>query len=125
MATAFEAITTRQSWYAGEAISKYAAVSVHTDGRLVKAVAGRPFAGICEYAAEAADDMVTVVKGSYPAIATENVTVGAMLTLDSAAAGKFRIADTAADVIYGTAVTAADAGDLFTIMLSDVSIVHA
>lgn len=126
MATAFEAITTRQSWLSGAAIDKYDAVSIHTDGKFVKAVPGRPFVGICEYGAEAADEMVTIVKGAYPALSTEIVTVGAQLTLDAAAPGKFRVADTAADITYGTALTGAAAiGDLFTILMSDVSIVHA
>ena len=122
MPTAFEAITTRQSWYAGEAVNKYDAVSVNTAGKLVKAVAGRPFVGICEYPASAADNMITVVKGAYPALVTENVTAGALLTLDAAAPGKFRIADTAADVVYATALTAGVATDLITVLLSDVAV---
>ena len=122
MPTAFEAITTRQSWYAGEAVNKYDAVSVNTAGKLVKSVACRPFVGICEYPASAADNMITVVKGAYPALVTENVTAGALLTLDAAAPGKFRIADTAADVVYATALTAGVATDLITVLLSDVAV---
>ena len=46
--TAFEAITTRQAWYAGEAVEKYDAVMIGTDGRYMKADGTRPFAGIVQ-----------------------------------------------------------------------------
>lgn len=124
MATAFEAITTRQSWYAAGAISKYNAVMIDAEGKYAKADGTRPFVGIVEYGSDAEDDMITVVKGAYPALAVEAVTAGALLTI-SATAGQFRIADTAADIIYGVALTAADAGDLFTIQMNDVTLAIA
>lgn len=125
MATAFEAITTRASYYAAAAIAKYYAVMIDTDGKYAAADGTRPFVGIVEYGAAAANDMITVVKGTYPAIATENVTAGALMTIDGTAAGKFRIADTTKDIIYGVALTAADAGDLFTLQMNDVTLAIA
>ena len=93
MSTAFEMITTRQSWYAGPAVPNYYAVQIHTDGKFVKATGTRPFVGICEYAAADADDMVTVVKGSYPAIASENVAAGDLLTITAPATQDASLSD--------------------------------
>jgi len=118
--TAFEAITTRQSWFAAAAIPKYYAVMIDEAGLLAKSDGTRPFAGIVEYGSAAKDDMITVVKGAYPALGSEDIAVGDLLTIDAAAAGKFKIADTVADVVYGVALTPAAAGDLFTIMMNDV-----
>ena len=120
--TAFEAITTRQSWYAASALAKYYACMIDTAGLIAKSDGSRPFVGIVEYGAAAKDDMVTVVKGSYPALATEEIHVGDLLTIDGGTPGKFKIADTSNDIIYGVALTAAAAGDLFTIMMNDVTL---
>lgn len=125
MATAFEMITTRQSWYAGAAIAKYDAVMIDTDGKFVKSTGARPFVGICEYAAAAEDDMVTVVKGTYPATASEEIHVGDLLTIDGSHPGQFKVADTAADIIYGVALSAAAADALFTIIMNDVTLAIA
>lgn len=116
MSTAFESITTRKSWYAGEALSKYTGVMYKTDGTLIKATGSRPFAGIVEYGADAAGDMVTVVDGAYPAIAAAPIAAGALVTIGTqTAAGKFEAAQ-AGNVVYGVALTAAAAADdLFTI----------
>lgn len=121
---AFEAIISRQSWYADAAIAAYWAVQFGTDGKLEKADGTRPFAGIVQYGSSAADEMITVVKGAYPVISTEAVTVGALLTIDSGTPGKFRIADTAADKVYGVALTAAvNIGDTFTLSMIEVPVV--
>ena len=45
MATAFEAITTRQSWYASAAVAKYDAVEIGSDGKYQKANGTGIFAG--------------------------------------------------------------------------------
>lgn len=118
--TAFEAITSRQAWHAAEALPKYYAVMVDTNGKLAKADGTRPFVGIVQYGAEAADDVATVVRGSFPAIATVEVSAGALLTLDSNNAGKFKVA-AADDTVYGVALTSAAAGNLFTIMLNEIT----
>ncbi len=122
MATAFESITTRKSWYAGEALSKYTAVMYGDDGTLVKADGTKPFAGIVEYGADAAGDMVTVVDGAYPAVATAAITAGSNVTVDATSAGKFKTATTG-EAVYGVAITAAGAADeLFTISTLPVSV---
>ena len=83
MATAFEAITTRQSWYASETVAKYDAVEIGSDGKYQKADGSGLFAGICEYGAEAADRMITVVKGTFPCVCSGAVTAGPKLTVDT------------------------------------------
>lgn len=127
MATAFEAVTSRQSWYAAEAVAKYYAVQYDTDGKFEKADGTRPFAGIVQYGAEAADDMITVVKGDFPAIAQEAITAGSLVTIASGAdVGTFKIADTEGDMVFGVAITAAGAkGEPFTLsMLPVVTIIR-
>ena len=111
MATAFEAITTRQSWYASAAVAKYDAVEIGSDGKYQKANGTGLFAGICEYGAEAADRMITVVKGTFPCVCSGAVTAGAKLTVDTAHAGQMKTA-TSADAVYGVALNAAAAGEL-------------
>lgn len=118
--TAFEAITSRQAWHAAEALPKYYAVMINADGKLAKADGTRPFVGIVQYGAEAADDVATVVRGSFPAIATTEILAGDLLTLDSSNAGKFKVA-AANDTVYGVALTGATAGNLFTIMLNEIT----
>jgi hypothetical protein len=121
MATAFEAVTSRQSWYAAAVIPKYYGVQFDTNGKFVKADGSRPFAGIVQYGSEAAGDMITVVKGDFPAIAQEAITAGNLVTIATGDdAGTFKVADTALDVVYGVALTGADAGELFTISLIPV-----
>ena len=119
--TAFQSITSRQSWYAAEKLDTYYAAEYDTAGQLIKATGARPFAGIVQYGCDAADQMVTVVKGSFPALGSEDIDAGDLLTVDSAAAGKFRVADTQGDVVYGVALTSATTGNLFTISLNDIA----
>lgn len=123
MATAFEAVTSRQSWYAADVIAKYYAVQFDHDGKFEIADGGRPFAGIVQYGAEAADDMITVVKGDYPAIAQEAITAGSLVTIATGDdAGTFMLADVALDVVYGVALTAAGAkGELFTLSMLPIA----
>lgn len=120
--TAFEAITSRQAWHAAGALPKYYAAMIDAEGKLAKADGTRPFIGIVQYGAAAEDDVATVVKGSFPAIGSEEISAGDLLTLDSGDnAGKFKVADTEGDVVYGVALTGAAAGDLFTIAMNDVA----
>ncbi len=119
--TAFEAITTRQAWYASAAISKYDAVEFGSDGKYQKADGTGIFAGICEYGAEAAERTITVVKGTFPCVCSAAVAVGAKLTVDSAHAGQMKTA-TAADAVYGVALNAAAAGELVSIAMVEAPI---
>ena len=117
MNTAFEAITTRQAWYASEELNKYEAAMLGTDGKYAKADGTGQFVGIVQYGAEAADRMVTVVKGTFPALAEAAVVAGARVTLGTA--GKF-VAAEAADVVYGVALTSTDTEGLFTLSMAEV-----
>lgn len=118
MATAFEAVTSRQSWYASAKLDKYYGVQFDTDGKFELADGTRPFAGIVQYGSETANEMITVVKGDFPAVAQEAITAGNLVTIaTSTDAGKFKVADTALDVVYGVALTGAAAGELFTISM--------
>lgn len=121
MATAFEAITTRQSWYASETVAKYDAVEIGSDGKYQKANGTGLFAGICEYGAEAADRMITVVKGTFPCVCSGAVTAGAKLTVDTAHAGQMKTA-TSADAVYGVALNAAATGELVSIAMVEAPI---
>ena len=121
MATAFEAITTRQSWYASAAVAKYDAVEIGSDGKYQKADGTGLFAGICEYGAEAADRMITVVKGTFPCVCSGSVTAGAKLTVDTAHAGQMKTA-TSTDAVYGVALNAAAAGELVSIAMVEAPI---
>ena len=121
MATAFEAITTRQSWYASAAVAKYDAVEIGSDGKYQKANGTGLFAGICEYGAEAADRMITVVKGTFPCVCSGSVTAGAKLTVDTAHAGQMKTA-TSTDAVYGVALNAAAAGELVSIAMVEAPI---
>ena len=121
MATAFEAITTRQSWYASAAVAKYDAVEIGSDGKYQKANGSGLFAGICEYGAEAADRMITVVKGTFPCVCSGSVTAGAKLTVDTAHAGQMKTA-ASADAVYGVALNAAAAGELVSIAMVEAPI---
>ena len=121
MATAFEAIPTRQSWYASAAVAKYDAVEIGSDGKYQKANGSGLFAGICEYGAEAADRMITVVKGTFPCVCSGAVTAGAKLTVDTAHAGQMKTA-TSADAVYGVALNAAAAGELVSIAMVEAPI---
>lgn len=119
--TAFEAITTRQAWYASAAISKYDAVEFGSDGKYQKANGTGIFAGICEYGAEAADRTITVVKGTFPCVCSGPVAAGAKLTVDSTHAGQMKTAG-AADAVYGVALNAAAAGELVSIAMVEAPI---
>lgn len=111
--TAYEAVTSRQAWYAAEAVSKYDAVMIGTDGRYKKADGSRPFAGIVQYGAENAGDMCTVVRGTFPGVAKAAITAGALVKPD---AGQFTTT-TGADAV-GIALTAASAaGELFAVSM--------
>lgn len=119
--TAFEAITTRQSWYAAAPISKYDAVEIGSAGKYQQADGSGLFAGICEYGAEAADCMVTVVKGTFPVACSEAVTAGDKLVVDTANPGKVK-AGTSGNIL-GVALNDAAAGELTSLAMVDSPVV--
>lgn len=121
MSTAFEAITTRQSWHAAEEIAKYNAVEFNAEGKYVNAVGDGQFVGIAQYGAENIDDMVTVVKGTFPAISSEDLAAGDNVTIDTDNAGLFKKAGVG-DAIYGKALTGVIEGNLFTLAMADVPV---
>lgn len=121
---AFEAITTRKSWYAGEKLSAYTGVQYGTAGKFVKADGTRPFAGIVQYGCDAADEMVTVVDGMFPAVASVAVTAGAIIAIDTANPGKFKLAG-ASTAVCGIAMTDAGAGETFTLAMLPVTFTTA
>lgn len=119
---AFEVPGAKSAWYANEEIKRYYGVMMDTDGKYAVADGTGAFMGICQYGASASGEMCTVVKGMFPGIATEVIDAGDPVTIATGEdAGKFKIADTANDKVYGYAITAAAAiGDLFTIQIIEV-----
>lgn len=107
--TAFEAITTRQSWYAKEAVAQYDAVEIGEGGKYQKANGSGIFAGICEYGCEAEDRMITVVKGTFPVVVSEDVTAGNKLVVDDANPGQMKVGTAN---ICGIALNDASEGEL-------------
>ena len=118
---AYEMITARRSWYSAEAVAKYAGVQFDATGKLEKADGTGPFAGVVEYGSDEAGQIATVVYGDYPVVASGNVTVGAKITIDGSAAGKFKVATGTGTAVYGIALTAAAAGELFTLSMLPVA----
>lgn len=121
--TAYEAVTTRQSWYAGEEVAKYDAVEFGSDGKYKKATGSGIFAGICEYGAEAADRMITVVKGTFPGTCSAAVTEGAKLAVDSANPGKFKVAGSG-EAICGVALSAGAADELVSVAMVEAPVAN-
>lgn len=113
--TAFEAITTRQSWYASEIVEQYHAVEMGDDGKYKKANGSGMFAGMCEYGCEAADRMITVVKGTFPGIASGAVTAGAKLIVDASKAGYVKASTTGK--VIGVALNDAADGELVSVSM--------
>ena len=112
---AFESITTSKAWYANEAVAKYDAVMFDTDGKFAKADGTGIFAGICQYGAEKAGNMATVVRGIFPGVVVANATAGTKLMIDSANPGKFKAVTAGTDVVVGILLYDATAGDLAAI----------
>ena len=115
---AFESITTRQSWYAAEDVLANFGVEFDASGHYAKASGAAPFAGIVQYGGKAGE-MITVVKGTFPARANEAISAGDRVTIDDDAPGTFKVAE-ANDAVYGVALTGADKGELFTLAMIEV-----
>lgn len=120
--TAFEAITTRQSWYASEEIAKYDLVEMGISGKYQKAAGTGYFAGVCEYGCEAADRMVTIVKGTYPVCVSEDVKAGDTLIIDTGNPGK---AAKGTSGVIGVALNDAAAGELTSLNILEAGIASA
>ena len=73
------------------------------------------FAGMCEYGCEAAGRMITVVKGTFPGIASGTVTAGAKLVVDSSKAGYVKASTTG--TIIGVALNDAADGELVSVSM--------
>lgn len=110
---AYEMITNRLSHYSASALTKYDAVMVDAAGKYALADGTRPFVGVVEYGVDAADEMVTVVKGIYPIKAGADIAVGALLTV---AAGKVQTA-VATNTVIGVALAAATSGNLASVQM--------
>lgn len=115
--TAYEMVTSRISNYANEAVSKYQAVAIDTNGNYCVATGTtKPFVGICQYGEEAAGRVITVVRGIFPGIASAAINAGdpVVPTTD----GKFVKATSGA--VIGVAMSkAAKAGELFGVQILD------
>jgi len=120
--TAFEAITTRQSWYASAEVEKYDLVEMSISGKYQPADGTGYFAGVCEYGCEAADRMITVVKGTYPVVVSEDVKAGDTLIIDTANAGKAKAGTSG---VIGIALNDAKAGELTSLNMLEAGIASA
>lgn len=120
--TAFEAITTRQSWYASAEVEKYDLVEMGINGKYQPADGTGYFAGVCEYGCEAADRMITVVKGTYPVVVSEDVKAGDTLIIDTANAGKAKAGTSG---VIGIALNDAAAGELTSLNMLEAGIASA
>lgn len=129
---AFEAPKARFAWYTGDVINKYEPAMLDSNGCIIPATAtdltdSAQFIGVCQYGAETAGDMATVVKGAFPVVAdaaiaagtlveiTDNTTTVNGVTYHTVAASSGDLADA---IVLGTALTPATAaGDLITILI--------
>lgn len=122
--TAFEAVTSRNAWYAGEGLTKYQAAMINSSGKFVKANGTRPFAGMVEYGCDAADEVATVVRGVYPGIAGADLTAGQYVKPGTGATAGMWIATVATDSVIGIALTAAVTGATASIQMLETPFTH-
>lgn len=131
--TAFEAPDRRFAWYCAEPINKYEAVIVDENGTLVPANATNTtetaaFVGVCQYGAETAGEMVTVVKGAFPVVANGPIQAGELvIATDGTTVVNDKTFHTVGPAtseslltsnVLGTALTSSTAeGDLITILI--------
>lgn len=129
---AFELPKDRFAWYTGAVLNKYEPAVLDTDGNLVPATAtnltsSAQFMGVCQYPAEKAGNMATVVKGAFPVVAKAAIAAGKLVkvTDDTTTVNDIEyhvVAESSGDLadaaVIGTALTAATtAGDLLTIAI--------
>lgn len=109
--TAFEAITSRQAWYASEPVARYHGVMLDATGKYAPADGTRPFAGVVQYGAENAGDMCTVVRGTFPMVTKESIAAGDYVGVDDGFAVKVTDASAAIGIALTSATAAEDADD--------------
>lgn len=129
---AFELPKDRFAWYTGAVLNKYEPAVLDTDGNLAPATAtnltsSAQFMGVCQYPAEKAGNMATVVKGAFPVVAKAAIAAGKLVevTNDTTTVNDVVyhvVAESSGDLadaaVIGTALTAATAaGDLLTIAI--------
>ena len=129
---AFELPKDRFAWYTGAVINKHEATMLDTDGNLVPATAtgltdSVQFMGVCQYPAEKAGNMATVVKGAFPVVASDAIAAGKLVEVTDTTTtingvAYHTVAESSGDlgdaIVIGTALTAAAAaGDLLTIAI--------
>lgn len=109
--TAFEAITSRQAWHASTPVKRYYGVMLDATGQYALANGTRPFAGIVQYGAEAAGDVCTVVRGTFPMAAAETIAAGDYVGVEDGMAVKATDASKAIGIALTPATVSEDAGD--------------
>jgi len=129
---AFELPRDRFAWYTGAVLNKYEPAVLDEDGNLVPATNTTltnfaQFMGICQYPAEKAGNMATVVKGAFPVVANGAIAAGSLVevTDDTITVNDIEyhvVCESSGDMdfhtVIGTALTAATtAGDLLTIAI--------
>ena len=129
---AFELPRDRFAWYTGAVLNKYEPAVLDEDGNLVPATNTTltnfaQFMGICQYPAEKAGNMATVVKGAFPVVANGAIAAGSLVEVTDATITVNDIeyhvvCESSGDMdfhtVIGTALTAATtAGDLLTIAI--------
>jgi hypothetical protein len=133
---AFELPRDRFAWYTGAVLNKYEPAVLDKDGNLVPATTTTltnfaQFMGICQYPAEKAGNMATVVKGAFPVVANGAIAAGSLVEVTDATITVNDIeyhvvresdvpysGDMDFHTVIGTALTAATtAGDLLTIAI--------
>jgi hypothetical protein len=129
---AFELPRDRFAWYTGAVLNKYEPAVLDEDGNLVPATNTTltnfaQFMGICQYPAEKAGNMATVVKGAFPVVAKGAIAAGSLVevTDDTITVNDIEyhvVCESSGGMdfvnVIGTALTAATtAGDLLTIAI--------
>jgi len=129
---AFELPRDRFAWYTGAVLNKYEPAVLDEDGNLVPATTTTltnfaQFMGICQYPAEKAGNMATVVKGAFPVVANGAIAAGSLVevtdyTITVNDIEYHVVCESSGDMdfhtVIGTALTAATtAGDLLTIAI--------
>lgn len=113
---AFEMITSRVAHTADMGVNKYEAVAINADGRYTRANGTLPFIGMCQYPCDKANQVITVVRGIYPAWAGAAMAKGARVAID--AEGKLIPAAGNATVV-GISLTSCGIDELFALQMLD------
>lgn len=123
--TAFEAITSRQAWHASAPVKRYYGVMLDATGKYALADGTRPFAGIVQYGAENADDVCTVVRGTFPMAAAETIAAGDYVGVNKGLAVKATDASKAIGIALTPATVSDDADEDAEPVLVGVSMLES